>query len=123
VDVKHTVLLVDDEEELAETLVERLEYRGFEARYATSGKDALEILREDTFDVVVVDLKLPGMSGDELVQVMRKAYPNIPIVVITGHGSDSDAAEPEGAYALLPKPFDITQLVLKMQEAIEHHES
>ena len=121
----YRVLLVDDEEELVSTLVERLGYRDFHAQYATSGQDALKILREDKFDVVVVDLKLPGMSGLELLGTLVKAYPNLPVLMVTGHGpgEPETAQKPAGAYDLLLKPINIADLVAKMTEAIKAHES
>lgn len=117
-------LLVDDEEEFVSTLVERLDYRGVAAGYAIDGEKALEMLQKATYDVVVVDLKLPGMSGAELVHIVRKAYPKLPIIMITGHGSgtDQEYEKPEGVYDFLPKPIDISELVTKMKEAIEANE-
>ena len=120
----YRALLVDDEEELASTLVERLQYRGFEARYATCSPDALTMLREETFDVVVVDLKLPGISGEALIQTIRAAYPHLPVLMVTGHGSGefSTGEKPAGVYDLLLKPINISDLVTKMTEAIKANE-
>ena len=117
-------LLVDDDEEFVSTLVERLDYRGVTAGYAIDGEKALEMLQKTSYDVVVVDLKLPGMSGVELVHILRKAYPKLPIIMITGHGSgtDQEYEKPEGVYDFLPKPIDISELVTKMKEAIEANE-
>ncbi|MFH1372337.1 MAG: response regulator [bacterium] len=118
------VLLVDDEEELVSTLVERLDYRGVSAEYAVDGEKALEMLQKVSFDVVVVDLKLPGMSGEELLHIIRKAYPHLPVLMITGHGSGDkqEYDKPEGAYDFLPKPIDISELLMKMKEAIKANE-
>ncbi len=120
----YRVLLVDDEEELVATLVERLEYRDFSARYATNGYTALKMLREETFDVVVVDLKLPGMSGEELLRTIVSAYPNLPVLMVTGHGSAVQEPEqrPAGAYDFLLKPINISELITKMTEAIKAYE-
>jgi len=120
---EYRVLLVDDEEELVATLAERLEYRDFLAQYAISGPAALRMLREQTFDVVVIDLKLPGMSGEELLQTIGAAYPHLPVLMVTGHGSGTPEAgeKPAGAYDLLPKPIDISELVTKMTDAIKAH--
>ncbi len=117
----YRALLVDDEEELVSTLVERLEYRGYRADYTTNGRDALEMLRKTAYDVVVVDLKLPGMSGEELLNTIQVAYPHLPVLMVTGHGSGSHKEEPKpaGAFGLLLKPVDISELVDKMTEAIE----
>ncbi len=120
----YRVLLVDDEEELVSTLVERLGYRGFKARYSADGPDALKMLREDTFDVVVIDCRLPGMSGEELTRTIVAAYPNLPILMVTGHGAGELAAgkKPPGVYDFLLKPIELTDLVEKMMEAIKANE-
>ncbi len=120
----YKVLLVDDEEELVSTLVERLGYRNFAAEYALNATTALDMLRKTAYDVVVVDLKLPGISGNELVQIIRKAYPNIPVILMTGHGNDKfhDSAAPEDVSSLIQKPFDVSQLVTMMKKAIAEHE-
>jgi DNA-binding response OmpR family regulator len=115
------VLLVDDEEELVSALAARLAYRRVEADYVTCGKDALEKLSSKPYDVVVIDLKLPGMSGEELAGQVSKSYPEIPILMMTGHGVDEDRGyqKPPSIMDLLPKPIDIDQLVARMREAIE----
>lgn len=118
------VLFVDDEEELVSTLVERLGYRGVEAKYTLNGPDALQMLRENAFDVVVLDLKLPGMSGGEVLSTIRRDYPGLPVLMITGHGSSSELPEdkPPGAYDYLAKPIGLDDLIAKMKEAITNHE-
>ncbi|MEZ5359620.1 MAG: response regulator [Candidatus Zixiibacteriota bacterium] len=119
------VLFVDDEEELVSTLVERLGYRGINAEYATNGDGALEKLRTASYDIAVIDLKLPGMSGNELIGIVKKSYPNLPVIMITGHGSNEveDSEHPNGAFAYLQKPIDIATLIKRMKEAIESNES
>ena len=84
------VLFVDDEEELVSTLVERLQYRDIEAVYELTGASAIERMRRESFDVVVVDLKLPGISGSETMRVINKEHPGIPVMIITGHGSSAE---------------------------------
>ncbi len=118
---KYRVLLVDDEEELVSTLAERLGYRNFSAEYATNGTSALQMLAESRFDAVVVDLKLPGMSGEELLRTIRTEYPGMPVLMVTGHGSGevNEQAMPPGAFDFLMKPVSIDELVSKMTRAIE----
>lgn len=118
------VLFVDDEEELVSTLVERLEYRGIIADYAINGNQAQEKLQHEKYNVIVVDLKLPGLSGEELIHIINKSYPNLPVLMITGHGSGKDGSfeKPDGVYELLQKPIDILVLIKKMEEAIEANE-
>jgi DNA-binding NtrC family response regulator len=116
------VLLVDDEEELVTALVERLGYRGVHAEFALNGAEALEVMRKSTFDVVVLDLKLPGMDGTQVLASIKKEHPEVPVLMITGHGSVVDGTEeiPDEAYAFLAKPIGIEDLIKKMQEAIEN---
>lgn len=113
-------LLVDDEEELVSTLVERLGYRGVIAQYALTGPDALDKLRTNKFDVVVLDLKMPGMSGLDVLTVIKQEFPAIPVLLITGHGSPTDSSDviPEGAYDFLPKPVSLEKLLEKIREAV-----
>ncbi len=113
-------LLIDDEEELVTTLVERLDYRGVAAEYALSGPEALEKLKSSTFDVVVLDLKLPGMSGLDVLRMINHDYPRLPVLLITGHGAPTDNSDtiPEGAYDFLPKPISLDRLLQKIREAV-----
>lgn len=112
-------LLIDDEEELVATMAERLAYRGVMARFATTGLEGLEILRQGEYDVVVLDLKLPGMSGLEVLRTINREHPELPVLLITGHGSVMEADEPmpAGAADWLAKPIDLDALVEKMRTA------
>ena len=117
---KYKVLFIDDEEELVTTLVERLEYRGVDADFALSGSEAIEKMRESTYDVIVLDLKMPGMSGAEVMKIIKREYPQLPVLLITGQGSIEEEQEekPEGAFDYLEKPIDLKDLIEKMQEAV-----
>jgi len=113
------VLFVDDEEELVTTLVERLQFRGIDASFNLNGAAAIQKMREEKFDIVILDLKLPGISGIETMRVIKKEHPDIPIILITGHGSPLSVEDiPKGAYDYLPKPIDLDILVKKMREAL-----
>ncbi|MFZ5979045.1 MAG: response regulator [Candidatus Zixiibacteriota bacterium] len=113
------ILLVDDEEELVSTLVERLRYRNIDAEYLLNGAAAIQRMREKKFDVVLLDLKLPGISGIETMRVIKKEHPDIPIILITGHGSLINGEDmPKGAFDYLPKPVDLDILILKIREAV-----
>lgn len=118
------VLLVDDETELASALVERLEYRGIAMDYATDGAGALKRLETSVYDVIVIDLKLPGMSGEELLRIVNTSYPQLPVIMITGHGFEEGSGyeKPAGVYDFLPKPLDLNELIKKMNEAIKANE-
>ena len=107
------ILLVDDEEELVTTMAERLEFRGLEAVAVLNGHDALERLARERFDAAVIDLKMPGMDGLSLRAAIRERYPDMVILMATGHGRDGaegDRALPEDDEILL-KPFDLNTLI------------
>lgn len=106
------VLLVDDEYELVSALAERLGFRGIEAEFETTPVAALALAEKKTFDVAVLDVKMPGMNGIELYSKMQKIQPGLKVVFLTGHGSLDDfqtgAAQGE---AYLVKPVDIDVLL------------
>jgi DNA-binding NtrC family response regulator len=122
---KIRVLLVDDEEELVTTLRERLEIRGMEADTANSGEEALKMVQRSHYDVVVVDLKMPGLDGTKTVDRIRQTCPDSRVMLITGHGSGhGELEELEGRdYPLLLKPFPIQRLVEQIQELTSGSES
>ena len=109
---KLKVLLVDDEREFVESLSERLELRNLRADIAYDGDQALKAVKESTPDVMVLDLRMPGIDGIEVLRKARKANPDMPIVILTGHGSDKEEKEAMrlGASAYLKKPVDVDQL-------------
>lgn len=115
------VLLVDDEEELVTTLSERLEIRGFSADWVTTVAAACDILRDKTFDVAILDVKLPGMSGPDLKRRMARLAPDLKFIFMTGHGSEHSfkecAAEAGASYSLM-KPVNIEVLVQKIREIV-----
>jgi len=115
------VLLVDDEQEFIETLSERLTMREFETKWALDGEGALESLQDDEPDVMLLDLKMPGISGMEVLRKVKKAYPGIQVVILTGHGTDEheEQARRLGAYAYLQKPVALDRLAKILREAFE----
>jgi DNA-binding response OmpR family regulator len=117
---KFRALLVDDEEELVTTLVERLGYRDIEAEYVLDGYEALLKLREKKFDVVMLDLKLPGMDGLEVLRKINKDFPDLPVLLITGHGApDGEPGQvPAGAAHYLVKPMNLEDVIAKMEEVV-----
>jgi DNA-binding NtrC family response regulator len=112
------VLLVDDEEELVATLQERLEIRGMRAESATSGDAALRMVQRAPFDVIVVDLKMPGLDGTKIVGRIREQHPETQVILITGHGSSHGELDDltDRDYPILLKPFPIQRLVELIQE-------
>ena len=113
------VLLVDDEQEFIETLSERLKMRDLDAKMALDGEQALESVQDDEPDVMLLDLKMPGMDGMEVLSQVKKAFPNVQVVMLTGHGSDTDYAIGANEAAFyLPKPLKIDELVKTLDTVI-----
>ncbi len=116
---KLKVLLVDDEKEFVESLSERMELRNLEPEIAYDGEQALQALKEGEPDVMVLDLRMPGIDGIEVLRRVKKSHPHVRVILLTGHGTDKDEemAKRLGAYAYLKKPVDIDQLVGTLQKA------
>jgi len=114
------VLLVDDEYEMVTTLAERLQLRSINTDCVFSGKDAVTLIMKKIYDVVVLDMKMPGMSGLETMEQIQKIRPETRIIFLTGHGSvtDCEASIKSGAYSYLLKPVDIRVLIGKMHDAM-----
>ncbi len=118
------VLIVDDEEELASALEERLNLRGFQARGVTTGAEALTHLEETPCDVVLLDVKMPGLGGLEVIKKIKNHYPNLEVILLTGHGSAQDAERGMelGAYDYLMKPVKIEVLSQLLVSAAAQNE-
>lgn len=114
------VLLVDDEAEFAVTLAERLEFRGFSVRTAPDGETALQLIQEERPDVMVLDLRLPGMDGFSVLQRLRSDDPSLPVILLTGQGSTREGIEGMrlGAFDFMIKPLDIDAFIRKVREAL-----
>jgi CheY-like chemotaxis protein len=113
------VLMVDDEEDFVRTLAERMKMRDLDSDVALSGEEALQIVEGQVPDVMVLDLKMPGIDGMEVLRRVRKSYPEVQVVVVTGHGSDKDEEEAHrlGAFAYLRKPVEIEILIRTLRDA------
>jgi len=107
------VLFVDDEEELVSAVVERLDIRDIDAYGATNGVEALQRLDAQEFSLVVLDVRMPGLGGLDTLRRIKQMYPDLQVVLLSGHGSTEDVQEGLrlGALAYLQKPVDIEQLV------------
>jgi DNA-binding NtrC family response regulator len=107
------VLIVDDEEELVSALVERLTLRGFRAKGVTAGADALTYLEGASCDVVLLDVKMPGIGGLEVIKRIKEQQPSLEVVLLTGHSSAQDAERGMtlGAFDYLMKPVKIDDLL------------
>ncbi len=113
------VLFVDDEEDFVRTLAQRMEMRDLGGDVALSGREALDALERDPPDVMVLDLKMPGIGGMEVLRRVKKVNPAIQVVIMTGHGSEQDEEEARrlGAFDYLRKPVDIEVLMDAIRQA------
>jgi len=114
------ILLVDDEEDLTSTLVERLHIRGFEATAVQTGDEALRQIGNHHFDVVVLDIKLKGEDGVEVMKQIKQIRPDLPVILLTGHMSKEANEEglKAGAIDYIIKPIHIDDLIVKLREAV-----
>lgn len=113
------ILIVDDEERYRTTLGKRLEERQFEVFTVGSGLDALEEMKRRLYDVIVLDVKMPGIDGIETLKEIKKAKPGIEVILLTGHASVDSAVEGMrlGAYEYVLKPCELEKLVEKINGA------
>jgi len=113
------LLVVDDEREFLEAMAERLELRGLEVRTAENGESALALCAGEKFDIALVDLKMPGMDGHELLARLKAEHRHLEVIVLTGHGSSGSAFDcaKSGAFAYLPKPYEIDDLMAVVRDA------
>jgi DNA-binding response OmpR family regulator len=112
------ILLVDDEVELISALAERLSFRGIDADWADNGEDAIELARNNEYEVAVLDVKMPGMSGLELQERLEKIRPGMRYVFLSGHGSHQDFREGSAkASSYLMKPVNIDELIERVKQA------
>ncbi|MBW1924947.1 MAG: response regulator [Deltaproteobacteria bacterium] len=119
------VLVVDDEKDFLETIVKRLDKRGIGTEGALNGEKALELMREKRFDVVLLDIKMPGgMDGIETLREMKKIAPLTEVILLTGHASVESSIEGMklGAFDYLLKPVKLEDLVTKLAQAFEKKE-
>jgi DNA-binding NtrC family response regulator len=118
-ELKAKVLLVDDEEDFLSTLAERLEARGLKVNAVTSGEEAVAKADAQSFDLIVLDLAMPGIDGLETLKRIKAKQPDAEIIILSGQGSIKTSIEAMklGAEDFLQKPVDITELLDKISEA------
>ena len=116
-----SVLVVDDEKDLVETLIKRLQRRGFECEGVFSGKAALEKIRSRIFDIVLLDMKLPDMEGNSTLLEIKKIRPETQVLILTGHVSASEGLEgmKNGALDYLMKPVEFESLFERLLKAAD----
>lgn len=116
---KKHVLLVDDEEEITALLQRRLQRRGFDCMFAGSGEAALELVCQHSFDVIILDVKMPGMGGMATLGRVHQEFPHLPVILLSGHADMQAAVEAmqAGAFGYLMKPVDFDDLLFKIEDA------
>jgi len=114
------ILLVDDERGFVDIISKRMSKRNIEVTKAYSGKEALQALRKTDFDAAVLDLKMEDMDGIEILKIFKKIVPDLPVIMLTGHGSEESARDGirHGASDYLTKPCDLEDLIAKIQDVV-----
>ena len=122
--MQFTILIIDDEKNIRDGLAADFEMDGYNVRTAASGKEGLDFLEKGGIDLVITDLRMNGISGEEVLQHVTSQMPGIPVIVLTGHGSIDAAvkAMQNGAYDFLTKPLDLNQLEVIVKRALEGRE-
>ena len=117
----YTILTIDDEENIRNGLADNFELEGYNVVTASNGKDGLDLVFNGGVDLVITDLRMDGIPGDEVVRQVTTKTPGIPIIVLTGHGSidDATAAIKAGAFDFLTKPLDLNHLNLIVKNALK----
>lgn len=115
------LLIVDDELKFLDSIAQRLEMRGFDVTKAASGKEALEAAVGGGFDLALLDLKMPGMDGKDVLRILKEEHRYIEVIMLTGHGSIDSAVECTklGAFSYLSKPYELEKLLEVLRDAYE----
>jgi DNA-binding NtrC family response regulator len=114
------LLLVDDEKGFVEVISKRMSRRNIQVTRALNGTEGIRALRGQDFDVAVLDLKMEDMDGIEVLKIFKKIVPDMPVIMLTGHGSEQAARDgiQFGAFDYLTKPCELEDLIRKIQEAV-----
>jgi len=118
---KIKLLIVDDEVKFLNSIAQRLEMREFEVTTATNGEEAINASRSAQFDVALLDLKMPGLDGKQVLEILKKEHKYLEVIILTGHGSYESAVECTrlGAFGYLPKPYELDKLLEVLKNAYE----
>ena len=119
--MKHDVLIIDDEVRFATMLSKRLSLRGYTCDVVYDGESGLALLARQGFNLVILDLRLPGLSGEEVLEQIKKIQPDLPVIILTGHGNDKEreTCMRLKAHAFLNKPVDLVELVCIFDEIVK----
>ncbi len=115
------LLAIDDEQAIRESLKEILEYEKYEVDLAAEGEEGLELFRNNKYEAVLLDIKMPSMDGIEVLEKLNNISPDVPVIMISGHGSIDTAVESikKGAYDFIQKPLDLNRLLVTVKNALE----
>jgi DNA-binding NtrC family response regulator len=115
------ILVIDDERSIRNTLKDILEFEKYQVELAEDGFKALELLKNNDFDVILCDIKMPGMDGIEVLQKVEELKPDTPVVMISGHGNIDTAVESikKGAFDFIEKPLDLNRLLITLRNAMD----
>ncbi|MCJ7507193.1 MAG: response regulator [candidate division Zixibacteria bacterium] len=119
--MKHAILVVDDEKEICDLFQDVLTEEGYQVFTATNGVEAISLGKQNKLDLALLDIKMPGTDGIEVLQNLRKAKKNMEVIILTGYGTLNTAKEAMrlGAYDYLTKPFDLGLVKNVIREALE----
>ncbi|MCR5289536.1 MAG: sigma-54 dependent transcriptional regulator [Treponema sp.] len=122
--MKFTILIIDDEENIRNGLAADFEMDGYNVKTAADGKSGLEFIAKGDIDLVITDLRMPGISGEDVLRKVTTETPGIPVIVLTGHGSIDAAVDAmrNGAYDFMTKPLNLDQLGLVVKRALKGRE-
>ncbi|HAH61198.1 MAG TPA: transcriptional regulator, partial [Treponema sp.] len=122
--MKFTILIIDDEKNIREGLGTSFELEGYEVRLAANGQEGLDYVAKGDVDLVITDLRMDGISGEEVLRRVTTETPGIPVIVLTGHGSIDAAVDAmrQGAYDFLTKPLNLDQLTMIVKRALQGRE-
>jgi DNA-binding NtrC family response regulator len=115
------LLIVDDETRFLHAIAQRLTKRGFDVRTAENGEEAIQIARSEKFDIALLDLRMPGMDGGEVLKILKAEHEFLEAIMLTGHGSLESAVELTrvGAFSYLPKPYELEKLIEVLRKAYQ----
>lgn len=117
----HSILIIDDESAIRKTLTEILGYEGFKIDEASDGEEGLKKFRDKNFDVVLCDIKMPRLDGLEFLERSREVNPDVPVIMISGHGNIETAVEAvkKGAFDYISKPPDLNRMLITLRNALD----
>jgi DNA-binding NtrC family response regulator len=118
---KIKLLICDDEIKFLESIAQRLELRGFDVTKASGGQEAVEAAGQGGFDLALLDLKMPGMNGIEVLEILKNEHKYLEVIILTGHGSIDSAVESTklGAFSYLSKPYELENLLEVLKDAYQ----